>query len=149
MKVRPQEPHLASGSDIGYPRDVMAEVEPTAVVDGNVVNVFLAGILAGTCRFSGGRLTHYEGQPLGDTEQAHEAALSTLAERLLAQGREELAAMQQAAYDEDGVDVSLIRWMLSLTPLERLRTLDAHNRFVSLGRAALRSKGLLVPEGVE
>jgi hypothetical protein len=26
-----------------------------------------------------------------------------------------------AEYDESGVDVSLVRWMLSLTPLERLR----------------------------
>jgi hypothetical protein len=79
---------------------------------------------------------------------AHQAALDALAERLLAQAREELSAMQREAYDEEGVDVSLIRWMLSLTPLERLRTLDAQNRFVSLGRAALRSKGIPVPEGV-
>ena len=27
-------------------------------------------------------------------------------------------------YSEDGVDVSLIRWMLSLTPTERLQTLQ-------------------------
>jgi hypothetical protein len=27
-------------------------------------------------------------------------------------------------YGEDGVDVSLIRWMLSLTPLERLQALQ-------------------------
>jgi hypothetical protein len=27
-------------------------------------------------------------------------------------------------YESDGVDVSLIRWMLSLTPRERLRTLQ-------------------------
>jgi hypothetical protein len=28
------------------------------------------------------------------------------------------------AYSEDGVDLTLIRWMLSLTPLERLETLQ-------------------------
>lgn len=28
------------------------------------------------------------------------------------------------AYSEDGVDLTLIRWMLSLTPLERLRTVQ-------------------------
>ncbi|HWQ53097.1 MAG TPA: hypothetical protein VN442_05395 [Bryobacteraceae bacterium] len=27
-------------------------------------------------------------------------------------------------YSEDGVDLSLVRWMLSLTPLERLRFLE-------------------------
>ncbi len=29
-------------------------------------------------------------------------------------------------YNEEGVDLSLIRWMLSLTPLERLQVLEAH-----------------------
>jgi hypothetical protein len=32
----------------------------------------------------------------------------------------------EAHTEEDGIDVSLIRWMLSLTPLERLRVLDQH-----------------------
>jgi hypothetical protein len=31
-----------------------------------------------------------------------------------------------AEYSEDGVDLSLIRWMLSLTPLERLEFLQRH-----------------------
>lgn len=29
-------------------------------------------------------------------------------------------------YSEDGVDLTLIRWMLSLTPAERLRVLQHH-----------------------
>jgi hypothetical protein len=29
-------------------------------------------------------------------------------------------------YSEDGVDVSLIRWLLSLTPLERLQVLESN-----------------------
>lgn len=91
----------------------------------------------------------YRGQPLGPTEEAHRTALSSLAERLLADARAELAAMNEAAHDEQGVDVSLIRWMLSLTPLERLRQLEAQSRFVVLGRAALRSSGVPVPEGAE
>ena len=28
-------------------------------------------------------------------------------------------------YSEDGVDLTLVRWMLSLTPLERLQFLEA------------------------
>jgi hypothetical protein len=31
---------------------------------------------------------------------------------------------QHSEYSEDGVDVSLIRWMLSLTPAQRLELLD-------------------------
>jgi hypothetical protein len=31
----------------------------------------------------------------------------------------------ESAYDEDGVDVSLVRWMLSLTPTERLQALQS------------------------
>ncbi len=33
-------------------------------------------------------------------------------------------------YTEDGVDLSLIRWMLSLTPAERLDFLDEHREDV-------------------
>ena len=29
-------------------------------------------------------------------------------------------------YSEDGVDLTLIRWMLSLTPAERLAVLEGH-----------------------
>ena len=32
----------------------------------------------------------------------------------------------QPDYSEDGVDLSLVRWMLSLTPAERLQVLEQH-----------------------
>jgi hypothetical protein len=32
----------------------------------------------------------------------------------------------QTDYSEDGVDLTLIRWMLSLTPAERLDSLQRH-----------------------
>ena len=32
----------------------------------------------------------------------------------------------RAEYSEDGVDLTLIRWMLSLTPAERLQFLQRH-----------------------
>jgi hypothetical protein len=34
------------------------------------------------------------------------------------------------AFSEDGIDLTLIRWMLSLTPDERLRHLEEHAAFV-------------------
>ena len=33
----------------------------------------------------------------------------------------------QPDYSEDGVDLSLVRWMLSLTPAERLQALEQHS----------------------
>jgi len=39
----------------------------------------------------------------------------------------ELCAEDEQAYSPDGVDLTLIRWMLSLTPTERL---DVHDDFV-------------------
>ena len=41
----------------------------------------------------------------------------------------------ESNYDEDGVDVGLIRWMLSLTPIERLQALQS---FVDLVASATR-----------
>ena len=35
-----------------------------------------------------------------------------------------MAATEESEYGEDGVDVTLIRWMLSLTPAERLQVLQ-------------------------
>jgi hypothetical protein len=36
-------------------------------------------------------------------------------------------------YSEDGVDLTLIRWMLSLTPVERLQVLQKHvNRILAI-----------------
>ncbi len=38
------------------------------------------------------------------------------------------------AFSEDGVDLTLIRWMLSLTPAERLETLQQSVDFVLSAR---------------
>ncbi|MGH9645559.1 MAG: hypothetical protein ACRD4E_01975 [Bryobacteraceae bacterium] len=40
------------------------------------------------------------------------------------------------AYSEDGVDLTLIRWMLSLTPAERLRVLQEQVDFIMKVRVA-------------
>ena len=36
----------------------------------------------------------------------------------------ELSTKDEEPYSEDGVDLTLIRWMLSLTPAERLQVLQ-------------------------
>ncbi len=39
---------------------------------------------------------------------------------------EYISDLTEPAYSEDGVDLTLIRWMLSLTPTERLQVLQQH-----------------------
>jgi len=41
-------------------------------------------------------------------------------------------------HSEDGVDLTLIRWMLSLTPEERLEALQSHARAMSELRDAFQ-----------
>ena len=48
-------------------------------------------------------------------------------------------AGDQPDYGDDGVDLTLIRWMLSLTPTERLEVLQRHVNSVLKLRAALES----------
>jgi hypothetical protein len=42
----------------------------------------------------------------------------------------------QPTHSEDGVDLTLIRWMLSLTPAERLQVLQQHIRAIERLRDA-------------
>jgi hypothetical protein len=42
----------------------------------------------------------------------------------------------QPTHSEDGVDLTLIRWMLSLTPAERLQVLQQHVRAIQKLREA-------------
>ncbi|HMD96553.1 MAG TPA: hypothetical protein VKM93_04365 [Terriglobia bacterium] len=51
--------------------------------------------------------------------------------------------LEDSAYSEDGVDLTLIRWMLSLTPAERLRTLQNTVRsLLKLRALKMRDPGL-------
>jgi hypothetical protein len=43
------------------------------------------------------------------------------------EGDEREAVHGTSTHGEDGVDLTLVRWMLSLTPEERLRVLQEHN----------------------
>ena len=44
-----------------------------------------------------------------------------------------MAPVEEREYSEDGVDLTLIRWMLSLTPEERLQVLQKHvNRILAV-----------------
>ena len=47
------------------------------------------------------------------------------------------APQNVTGYSEDGVDLTLIRWMLSLTPAERLAVLQANVRSIQRLRDAI------------
>jgi hypothetical protein len=49
--------------------------------------------------------------------------------------------MPADAYSEDGVDLTLIRWMLSLTPKERIKTLQGFVNSISRARHAIERSG--------
>jgi hypothetical protein len=49
-------------------------------------------------------------------------------------------------YSEDGVDLTLIRWMLSLTPEERLRFLDKRINEIRIIRELNGIQPLVDPE---
>ena len=53
-----------------------------------------------------------------------------MAKRTAAKPRGSKTPPEKLAYSEDGVDLTLIRWMLSLTPAERLDVLQQHLRSV-------------------
>ncbi len=53
-----------------------------------------------------------------------------MAKRTAAKRRSRKAPSASPAYSVDGVDLTLIRWMLSLTPAERLDVLQQHLRSV-------------------
>ena len=37
---------------------------------------------------------------------------------------------EERTHSEDGIDLTLIRWMLSLTPAERLRAVESYARAI-------------------
>lgn len=96
--------------------------------DGIGVEIRVDGHPVGRARWTGWRLVDRPtrlGVDPGADEQSIYAALEA---DLSSRGEAEVAALSLAAYDREGVDRSLIRWMLGLSPLERLRTMDEHNR---------------------
>jgi hypothetical protein len=54
-----------------------------------------------------------------------------------AEGESETESVQQTSSDEE-VDITLIRWMLSLSPIERLRTAQRYARSAQRLRNAPR-----------
>lgn len=54
--------------------------------------------------------------------------------------REVIFEAEENAYSEDGVDLTLIRWMLSLSPTERLKNLQQNVRNIMRLQDAVKGK---------
>lgn len=90
------------------------------VVDRHRVTVRAGDAIVATARWNGRTLDERTGAALDA------AAWDELADRLARDEAEALAAAEAGAHDEAGVDLTLIDWMLSLTPSERLEFLRRH-----------------------
>lgn len=112
--------------------------EYTASIDLDQVLIFRDGALVATGRWTGRRIEDRPAGVLAEDPEAEERIFATLEAGLLEEAAREVEEMQAQAYDEEGVDRTLIRWMLSLTPRERLRVLEDHARSLMriLGRPA-------------
>ena len=64
-----------------------------------------------------------------------------MAKRSAAKPRGSKALPEEREYNEEGVDLTLIRWMLSLTPAERLTILQEDIRALALIRKGYRVPG--------
>lgn len=89
------------------------------VVDRRDVAVHEAGVVIATARWSGRSLGGRSGSLAAEIWQELELAI-------LADEERAIEAATASAYDESGEDLTLIDWMLTLTPSERLRVLVRH-----------------------
>ena len=95
----------------------------TTRLHGSTVEILDDGQIVGRGRWTGRRIEDCPAR-LADDAAASEALYERLEEALAAEVNAALAAMP-TSFDQDGVDMSLLDWMLELTPTQRLRTLQS------------------------
>ncbi len=100
--------------------------EYKAEVEGNQVSIFRGTICIAVAKWTGRRILGIPKSFSQETDDGEQALIRAIEQGLIAEAEAELAAMNAAAYDENGEDISLTRWMLSLTPGERLRVMEEH-----------------------
>ncbi|WP_437953748.1 hypothetical protein WME98_25870 [Sorangium sp. So ce296] len=113
-----------------YARTVMPSTGYTALVDGPRVDILRDGIIVATGRWTGQRieqsaacLVQGDVADLDEALAASDAIYAELEERLAA---EEAAALAAPTYNEEGVDLTLIDWVLDMTPRERLEMIESY-----------------------
>ncbi|WP_129344619.1 hypothetical protein [Sorangium cellulosum] len=99
-------------------------------MDGHRVDILRDGVIVATGRWTGQRieqsaacLVQDEIEDPDEALEASDAIYAKLEEQLAA---EEAAALAAPAYDEQGVDLTLIDWVLDMTPRERLEMIESY-----------------------
>jgi hypothetical protein len=90
------------------------------LVDRHRVEVHAGGRVLGVGRWTGHRIVERSASELSEGEW------DLIAQRLAREEATALEAAAASAHDESGVDLTLIDWMLTLTPTERLEVLRRH-----------------------
>jgi hypothetical protein len=127
----------------------------TARVDRDQALVLRENVVVGYGRWTGARIEALTGElipaPPGEDEAARAARLAeeagildALAREIAAEEAAAVAALHANAYDAEGVDLTLIDWLLRMSPRERLDVLEGYS-----GIPYRRILEVLVAHGVE
>ena len=102
--------------------------DDTVELDGESVRILRNAVVIASGRWRAGRVIARSGRldPRDD-----DAAWTVVESALRSESDAFVAAATAAAYDEQGVDVTQIDRMLSLTPAERLAVLDRERRSIA------------------
>lgn len=95
-------------------------------VDRHQVRVFRNDALVGTGRWTGTRIEDFSPSRPLDPAFDTSTLLADLAEALALEESSIITAMQANAYNEDGVDLTLIDWILAMSPRERFDVLESY-----------------------
>ncbi len=95
-------------------------------VDRHQVFLFRDHVLVGTGRWTGTTIEELNPPLLSDSPERTAALLTSLAEALAQEEAVAVAEINANAYDANGIDLTLIEWILRMTPRERFDMLEMY-----------------------
>jgi hypothetical protein len=104
-------------------------MEPRAynvTVDRHQVLVFRDNVLVGRGRWTGAAIEGVEPPLLPDAPGEEAAILASLGQEIAREEAAAVAALHANAYNSDGIDLTLIDWILRMSPRERFDVLESY-----------------------
>jgi len=95
-------------------------------VDRHQVFLFRDQVLVGKGRWTGTTIEELDPPLLSDSPSEDAALLASLAEALAQEEAAAIAEINANAYDANGIDLTLIEWILRMTPRERFDMLEMY-----------------------
>lgn len=95
-------------------------------VDRHQALVFRDNVLVGKGRWTGTTIEDVSPPLLPGAPDEEAALLASLGQTLAREEAEAVAALHANAYNADGIDLTLIEWILGLTPRERFDVLESY-----------------------